>query len=109
MAAMMYAALQDPKGAGLLFLVLGLFLVAAGLWFALVQGGTLLWIVVGGGCSWPGPAGCSGRGSTSAKVRKVVRRPTSREYRRLGVVHSGVLVPFPEVDAQGDGDGRHGA
>jgi len=54
MAAMMYAAFQDPRGAGLLFLVLGLFLIAVGLLFVFLQRGTLLWIVIGAGALMAG-------------------------------------------------------
>ncbi len=56
--AMMYAAFKDPKGAGVVFLVLGLFLCGVGVWFAFALGGIVPWVAIGGGAllavtGWP--------------------------------------------------------
>jgi hypothetical protein len=62
MAALAYAASKDPKGAGVVLLALGLFLFAGGAWFALTQGGTIPWVMMGAGAFIAGAAWAIRRG-----------------------------------------------
>jgi uncharacterized membrane protein len=62
MVAMMYAAFKDPKGAGVVFLVMGLFLLAIGVWFAVAQGGTIPWVLIAVGAFMAGAGGLFRKG-----------------------------------------------
>jgi len=49
MAAVAYAAVQDPKGASVVFLVLGVLLAAIGIWLVLERAGPLAWVAIAAG------------------------------------------------------------
>ncbi|HTP56303.1 MAG TPA: hypothetical protein VML53_06565 [Thermoplasmata archaeon] len=49
MAAWIYAASQDPKRAGWLFLGLGALFLGVGVWLVFAQGGALAWVALGAG------------------------------------------------------------